>query len=510
MKNLLTVFMAVMVSFTFQAAFSKPVTRTSASVVARNFLSRWETAGNLKSGVKTSLVCKEYGNLQNSTGTPSESPAFYVFDADPSGFVIVSGDDGVPPVLAYSGENHFDFDNIPTGVEILMNRYKEAINYAIRNNLPSTDDVRKEWTTYLNSDADFKAISAIDSVKSLTTTKWGYGYPYNYFCPKDTALKSVELNKHRRAGCAAVAMAQLMKYWNWPKKGWGGNSYPCLECNDSLWADFGRTYYDWNHMPDRVESDMVQIRAVAGLIYHCGVSVDMQYDHSVSSATFLYDPIGLPGKNTVETAFPKYFRYKNSIKGFDINNSNPSWVEIIKKEIVSGRPVLYAGEDLKHEKLGDVGHALIFDGFDKSGRLSVNWGANGAYNGYFYMDVLKFPISTTDSLNFIEKSSILIGIEPGSFGTYPDSVVVSQDLAFRESLKIYPNPASDRLYVDLTGAMGDYKNIDILNSLGMKILSFHYSGRQVPIPLDKCTSGIYFIRLNNREKYITKKFIVKK
>jgi hypothetical protein len=102
MKNLHAYFFALIISFAFQPAFSKPVTKTTAAAVASNFIARWGNSGDLKSGVKTNLICEEYGLLQNSTGTPSESPAFYIFNTEGSGFIIISGDDGVTPVLAYS------------------------------------------------------------------------------------------------------------------------------------------------------------------------------------------------------------------------------------------------------------------------------------------------------------------------------------------------------------------------------------------------------------------------
>ena len=68
-----------------------------------------------------------------------------------------------------------------------------------------------------------------------------------------------------------------MRYWHWPEVGYGSNSY---ESNYGiLSADFGSTYYDWNHMPDTLSNACTEeeIDAVATLMYHAGVSVDMNY-----------------------------------------------------------------------------------------------------------------------------------------------------------------------------------------------------------------------------------------
>jgi hypothetical protein len=498
MKSLRTIFLAILVSFVFQPAFSKPVIKTSANLVARNFMTQWGNPGNLKSGVKTNFVCEEYGELQNSTGTPSESPAFYIYNIESGGFIIVSGDDGVPPVLAFSRESTFDFDNIPYNVEAFLNDYEKEINYVVKNNLSPSKEIQAEWEKLLNNDIEIQTLTVIEEAEPLTKTKWGYGKPYNDLCPADPAA-SIKNGGHTPAGCAAIAMAQVLKYWNRPIKGIGSNAF------DSdygiLSANFGATTYDWNNMPDMLDntSTDAQKNAVATLMYHCGISVDMQYEASSSGCYFQYDPIAIPGKNCVEKAFVKYFGYKNSIKAVVKSYSDSIWKELIKKEIVAKRPVIYAGEDKDH---GNLGHSFVIDGFktiEKSDYFHVNWGVFGAYNdGYYLINLLGFDI-----YNFTSNACILIGIEP-------DHLLISEDLFLNEPVRIYPNPASDRLYVDLNGTLEDYKNIDILNSLGMKILSVSYSGKQVQIPLDKMTAGVYFIRFNNRETYITKKFMVKK
>jgi hypothetical protein len=495
MKSLHSIFLALLVSFAFQPAFSKPVVKTSADLVARNFMAKLGNPGNLKSGVKTNFVCEEYGKLLNSTGTPSELPAFYIFKTDPSGFIIVSGDDDVTPVIAYSRESNFDPENIPDIVESFLKGYEKEINYAKKNNLPPSAEVKEEWEKYLNDDGKLKSSVVVEDIAPLTTTKWGYGQPYNILCPTDNSITSVRLNKHTPVGCTAIAMAQVMKYWNSPNKGVDSNSYVHY-IYGTLSANFGATTYDWNNMPDVLDntSTDTQKNAVATLMYHCGISQDMEYAPSGSSA-FTWDP--RTGRNTIETALTKFFGYSNKLKTYKKSYPDSIWKEMIKTEIASKRPVLYEGEDMDH---GSLGHAFIIDGFktiDKIDYFSVNWGVYGDYNGYYLINLLGFDI-----YNFTSNACILLGIEP--------KTSKSENLALSEPISIYPNPASDRLYVDLNGTDDDFKDIDILNGLGMKIMSVTYSGKKVQIPLDKMTAGMYYIRLNNGEKYITRKFIVRK
>jgi hypothetical protein len=510
MKSLLTFFLTLIVSLAFQPAFSKPVTKTAATVVASRFMARWGNPGDLKSGVKPNLICKEYGKLMNSTGTLSESPAFYVFNTDNSGFIIVSGEDRVPAVLAYSDKGNVDFDNIPYNFESFLKGYENEINFAIKNNLAPSPGVKEEWTKYLNDDRELKSSAVMAVVEPLTTTQWGYGKPFNDLCPADNKA-SIKNGRHCPAGCTAIAMAQVMKYWDqvqlrkyWTQatrwydflKGYGSNSYE-HNIYGTLSANFGATNYKWDIMPDVLDttSEVARKNAVATLMYHCGISVDMEYGPSSSGSYFRADPIGLPGKNCVETAFPKYFGYKNSIKAVVKSYSDSIWKEMIKKEVIAKRPVIYAGED---KDQGYIGHAFVIDGLDNSDRFHVNWGLYGVYNGYFLVNLLGFDI-----YNFTSNACILIGIEP-------EQIVKSENIALSEPIRIWPNPASARLHVDLNGTMEDCKEIDILNSLGMNILNVPYTGTQLQIPLDRMTSGVYFIRFNNRENYITRKFVVEK
>jgi hypothetical protein len=497
MKNLHSVFLTILVCLAFQPSFSKPVTKTTAAVVAGNFMARLGNPGDLKSGVKTNLICEEYGLLQNSSGNQAESPAFYVFNTEGSGFIIVSGDDGVTPVLAYSRENHFDFDNMSSGLEALLNGYEEEINYVAKKNLSPSTEVKEEWIQYLNYSKELKSSAVIDSVKPMTTTQWGYGRPFNDLCPYDP-MATIRNGRHTPAGCAAVAMAQLLKFWNRPVKGIGANSYELTKYG-ILSANFGATTYDWKNMPDVVDTTSAEVRrkAVATLIYHCGISVNMSYDSEASSSFFNCDPDPYSGLNCVQKAFSKFFGFKNSVIAVPGSYSDSLWKEKIKKEIVSGRPVIYAGEDQ------GAGHALVIDGFDKSGRFSMNWGLFGFNNGFYYMNLLKLKASEELTYNFIYNSLILIGIEP-------DHQVNSEDIALNETIRIWPNPASDVLNVELSGDMEDFRKIDILNGLGMNILSVSYSGTQLQIPLDKMTAGMYFIRFENQGRLITKKFIVEK
>jgi hypothetical protein len=264
-------------------------------------------------------------------------------------------------------------------------------------------------------------------------------------------------------------------------------------------------------MPDVAHdgtSSAAQNDAVATLIYHCGVAANMTYTHKESLCSFEYDPKDRPGLDCVEKAFVRYFRYKNTIKAINTNFSDSAWTRIIRAELAAKRPVLYSGVDIKNGI--ETGHVVVIDGIDDQNRVHVNWGLYEDQKNYEWLPIgqLGFP-----GFQFIERRCLLIGIEPDYTNVDNSQCVITIDSNNPESvntLRIYPNPASDRLIVDFNTTTEEYGGFDILNSTGKKILSVAYSGRQVSIPLDNMTNGMYFIRFSNREKYITRKFIVKK
>lgn len=506
MKSLHSAICLIFISLIFETAISAPVSKTSALVLAQNFLTRVGDTGNLKSGVKPSLVYIAFDQLQQAGETCMETPAFYIFNSDQAGFVIVAGDDRVSPVLAYSRESRFDADLIPDGLKALLRDYEAGVYYYRKNNLPSSSEMKKVWGQYLQEEVILKTAPVAGTVKPLTTTKWGYGKPYNVFCPAEP--KAVGRNGgHCAAGCAAVAMAQLMRYWKWPKTGLG--------CNPSWawdygwqWADFARTTYEWENMPDAIDenSPLNHKDAIANLIYHCGVSVDMTYSINNSSCTFAHNP-SAPVNNCVETSFVKYFRYKNTVKSIKKSFPDSTWKTIIKNEILAGRPVLYDGYDTALK----ASHTYIIDGYDDTDHFHVNWGTYFDY-GDAYFDINLMGFSNYVFTGGDPKNGgpwILVGIEP-DFNSVVDTLCSEKSLKMDEQVRIWPNPASDRLNVAFDCLVDDVENVEILNNLGMRILSVPYSCSTLQIPLEGIKDGIYFLRLKYRKNPVTQKFIIQK
>lgn len=207
-------------------------------------------------------------------------------------------------------------------------------------------------------------------VEPLVTTKWNQDAPFNNFAPEYTDDNN---NTQRCAtGCAATAMAQIMKFHNWPEQGVGHYSYE-HQSFGTISSNFSEHVYDWTDMIDRYnngEYSNVQADAVALLMKDCGVSLNMNYGPVSGASIYSYTP-----------AFKNYFRYSSRT----INRSGcetAEFTKIITDELQEGRPIIYCGTG------EDGGHAFVVDGYDTNYFLHVNWGWGGYSDGYFDMNYM--------------------------------------------------------------------------------------------------------------------------
>jgi hypothetical protein len=393
----LLIFMGV---FVF-SIFGKPVDYYKAEVVARNFITGH--AGFLKE-TKIGDYNVVKGGSEIAQGNIPVT-YFYIFHTVPAGFVIIAGDDRIFPVIGYSLEGYFDINDMPVNVRKWIEMYKKEIGYIVENDIEATESVVRTWEKYEGKDVIRESV--VIAVDPLLKTKWNQSPYYNAMCPGGSPT-----------GCTATATAQVMKYWNHPAKGSGFHSYNHTNYG-TLSANFGNTTYQWSSMPDVVNSAN---NAVATLMFHVGVSMNMNYSPQGSNAYVI--SYNNQVENSAEGALIKYFGYKSTLKGIEKKNyTDAHWVNLIKTELNQNRPIIYAGFSQT------VGHAFVCDGYDNNQFFHFNWGWGGAYDGYFILTSLN-PGST---YNFVSNQQMIIGIEPvASNQTY--------SLKLNEKIKITPSP----------------------------------------------------------------------
>ncbi|SVD67584.1 uncharacterized protein METZ01_LOCUS420438, partial [marine metagenome] len=72
----------------------------------------------------------------------------YIFQIEPNGFIMVSGDDRVQPMLAYSFESSFVMEDMPSTVSWMMSAYKGMISSVIESDASATEEVNAKWEKY--------------------------------------------------------------------------------------------------------------------------------------------------------------------------------------------------------------------------------------------------------------------------------------------------------------------------------------------------------------------------
>lgn len=305
----------------------------------------------------------------------------YIFNGNP-GFVVMAADDCVQPILGYSLTGSFEAEGIPENVSSWLQGYSNEIAYAIEHKTRATTRTIQLWKALGEGRNDVARTTT--GVAPLIETKWNQNKFYNRLCPTSNGPDG-----HAYSGCVATAMAQIMKYHEYPPKGVGSHSY--VWNGQTCSADFGTTTYDWDNMLDYYEyyyddegyihwlsnpsSD--EITAVATLMYHCGVSVNMKYSGNGSGTS----------TSQVAHALKNYFNYSPGIE-YKIKEQYPNdWENMVKAELDANRPLEYCGSDPDE----GGGHAFVCDGYDDAGDkvyFHFNWGWAGHYDGYFLLSNL--------------------------------------------------------------------------------------------------------------------------
>ena len=381
--------------------FAERVTPETAHKVATTFLQN----NGAKSAQLTDLTkAAGFNNL-------------YIFTAE-QGFVVMAADDCVQPILGYSLTGTFVAENMPDNVRGWLQGYNDEIQWGIDHQVRANAETAKQWKEL--SEGNAKAGRATAVVDNLLTTIWDQDPLYNNLCPFSQFYNELTVT-----GCVATAMAQIMKYWEHPSRGIGSHTYTHTAYVDNngyyhdamgeLSADFGNTIYDWDNMPTSLNSSSTeaQIDAIATLMYHCGVSVDMDYGVA---------QIGGSGAVTayVADALQEYFGYQQSIFRYKANYES-SWVSMLKTELDNGRPLQYSGRG------SGGGHSFVCCGYDSDDNFYFNWGWSGRNDGFYALNNL-VPGSGGSGgagYSFTQDQAAIFGIQPNTPSINPPTIATA-------------------------------------------------------------------------------------
>lgn len=400
MRKRLTLIAAFFCSFS--AVFAESVTESQAAATAQQFFAEHGMSF-------TSHKAK--ARARAAAGATTTTSAWYAFNADGQGFVIVSGDDRTEAVLGYSLSGSFDYDSAPDNLKSWLQGYADEIAYLQQNNITVT--ARKSSAT------DRPAIAP------MLQTAWGQKEPYYNSCQKFPRTGDPQTDKYCVTGCVATAMAQVL-YYNYQKHPSTIVQSTKAEIPSYISKGLSKqgttdtvpitipaiaegTTIDWaNMLPaygGQISSTEEQQKAVADLMAMCGASVQMDYTDYLSLATSYRVPYALK----------TYFGFDASTTLVSrLSYTATEWNDMVYNELAADRVVFYDGV----AKQG--GHAFVIDGYSSNNYFHVNWGWNGSPEGYFLLSVLNpfsyglsYGVTGTDFNNYAD---MVINAEPDHGG----------------------------------------------------------------------------------------------
>ena len=460
MKKIYSLLLVALISVLSTTVWAETVSKEEAVQLATNFFStKMETGAvmrapasttstslSLNNSLVTSLQGKKLANLPamptktgmtaKSAGLPTDQlvvssdkltprivelpkslgiDQFYVIQNEGGqGWMLLAANDVVQPILAYSETGTFRTDKMPENISYWLNGYNTQIKEAVESGLTASSEVTAEWSNLRKGARKAKQADVV--VAQLIKTQWDQDAPYYNKCPKNNS------NGQSVTGCVATAMAQVMKFWEWPNQGQGSHSY-----SDDTYGtqnvNFANATYDWANMKtyynpynsSSYTSD--QANAVALLMYHAGVAIDMDYDNSANGGSGAYCVNnGSDNRACAQNALWKYFKYDyDQIKSYSRSGGNGysswtdnNWIAMVKAELDNQRPIMYNGSG------SGGGHSFICDGYRSDNYFHFNWGWSGSNDGFYTLSNLKPGSggSGGGSYEFNNGQQVIIGIVP--------------------------------------------------------------------------------------------------
>ncbi len=355
------------------------------------------------------INCKQNAaiTLAATYGT-NNMASVYVYNIGNEGFILVSGDDEVEPVLGYSFSGTYDTTQLNPTFVSWLSAYRHdiaAIQQQAALGTKSYHDAHavSEWQALKAGDASFYTAKAGKNVDALVQSQWDQGVGYNNLCPS----YSGGYGGHAYTGCVATAMAQIIRYWGYPTTGFSNSSY-VHGVYGRLKVDHDSVTYDFANMPNRVQyySPQVEQQAVSLLCYHCGVAVHMDYQHAGNA-----DGSGAHTED-VPAALTR-FGYVGSKMVYMTTVGTDNWITMLRNELDAGRPILYRGIS------GTYGHAFVCDGYQTSNnKFHFNWGWSGYQDGYFTL---------TNMNGYTSGQGAVLGIQPSGLASLTSTYYVDAE-----------------------------------------------------------------------------------
>jgi hypothetical protein len=306
------------------------------------------------------------------------APVGFVAEFASSGFVLMRADDSLPALKLYAAQG--SFADLPPAMQSVLTWELEQEARALASNhvavIAQCARNQAEWQVLRQvrcaSNAPVRNSTADWADVPLLQTAWNQDAPYNAVAP--TAAGGPDNKAY--AGCVACAMAQILKHHAFPPAPARDYSYRDHDgaCRGQhRTSEAGLLPYAWDVMPERLTkmSGATTIDETARLMYHCGVSVNMDYEGN-GSGTF--------GRK-VPGALRRQFGYSCSDLRMRGNYFDQEWYDLLAWDVQNNRVVFYGFYNDRGE-----GHAVVCDGVRGGNQVHINMGWSGCEDAWYFLN----------------------------------------------------------------------------------------------------------------------------
>jgi len=399
-------FLRTLVFLTVLARFvcAEPVSLHEAETAVETFLSlRYPATDQAVKRTVTPVGASSLALTKIEPWVDSGKTIGFVAELQPTGFVLMRADTLCPPTKLYYNKGKF-FDLPPDFIEVMeweLKQELQCISDTATKKKPLNSQFETDWSSLLNPVSNDSALREFSETATkagpLLSTLWNQNSPYNYYAP----AASGGPGGRALAGCVATAMAQIMRHHKSPTAIAGDYTYTDVwgSCQGTHSAsDAGLGDYKWSDMPNSITdaSSTSQKQAIGQLLYHAGVTVDMNFEANVSLAYI--DP--------VPVALKSYFDYFSGDSQNRSSYSDSEWYSKLNTDINNSRPVFYA-----FFNSADNGHAVVCDGTRNDNEIHINFGWSGTDNAWYNMN-------SVGDWNYKHKAIFEINPSGGGGGTF--------------------------------------------------------------------------------------------
>lgn len=378
MKKIVSIFLLLCLTAVLSAA---PIDEQRARRIATDLFSQSVS----RSTTPVELVWAG-SDFSTAPCTTAGEALLYIYNrSDRNGFVVIAGEEGAGPVIAYSHERAFDVERMAPGARAMLEGWMKQIAAVRAGAVPQA-----AITPTLPGSLACKYETAL----------WGQDQPYNNETPVYDGRRSM-------TGCVATAISIICHANRYPERGVGTTEAYSYNDNYGVYREvaayeLGRTYEYDKMLSDYSKgySDE-QAAAVAALMHDIGRLVQMRYHYTQSSA----------GGAIAVDAMALHFGYSRAAEHVSANNYTDSeWITLLKENLRTCGPTYIEGSS------SNGGHAYVFDGYTTNNYFSVNYGWSGQSNGFYLLPDIAYS----------NAQYMLRGLKPDPSGTsaFPDKIEI--------------------------------------------------------------------------------------